>query len=121
MTRTRGNLTTVRMDSDEGGRELRESVSVLELEIPRKGKLTALQDDPLRQWAEDHTDSFLAELLRSEGRGDHRDYPACGSCSKAEASHRCLDCLGGGRLHCGNCIVAAHCELPFHRVEVSNL
>ncbi|KAJ7116908.1 hypothetical protein C8R44DRAFT_879439 [Mycena epipterygia] len=43
-------------DDDEGGRALRNS------------------DDPLHQWAEDHLAVFLQELLRLEGRGDHRSY-----------------------------------------------
>ncbi|KAJ7219723.1 hypothetical protein B0H12DRAFT_1241465, partial [Mycena haematopus] len=66
---------------EDGGRDLRES------------------DNPLRQWAEDHRDIFLAELLRQEGRGDH------------------VHCLGGGELLCSTCIVEAHRQMPFHRIQ----
>ncbi|KAJ7441892.1 hypothetical protein FB451DRAFT_1414473 [Mycena latifolia] len=66
---------------DEEGRRLRES------------------DDPLRQWAEDHLPTFLLELLRWEGRGDHRNYPSCTACKKgSSADHRCIDCFSGGHL-----------------------
>ncbi|KAJ7242248.1 hypothetical protein C8J57DRAFT_1557922 [Mycena rebaudengoi] len=51
---------------DEGGRELRES------------------DDPLKQWVRDHRDEFLDELLRWEGRGDHRSIEACEDCRAAK-------------------------------------
>ncbi|KAJ7214613.1 hypothetical protein C8J57DRAFT_1600815 [Mycena rebaudengoi] len=52
--------------TDEGGRELRES------------------DDPLKQWVQDHRDEFLDELLRWEGRGDHRSIEMCEDCRAAE-------------------------------------
>ncbi|KAJ6471701.1 hypothetical protein DFH09DRAFT_1344088 [Mycena vulgaris] len=41
---------------------------------------------------------FLAEMLRREGRGDHRDYPGCA-------------------LLCADCIVSYHRQLPLHRIE----
>ncbi|KAJ7080573.1 hypothetical protein B0H15DRAFT_953443 [Mycena belliarum] len=84
---------------DEQGRDLRES------------------DDPLRQWAEDHLATFLEELLRLEGRGDHRDSMNCVSCRKGAPDHRCIDCFAGGRLHCQSCVLREHQELPFHRIE----
>ncbi|KAJ7459006.1 hypothetical protein FB451DRAFT_1097561 [Mycena latifolia] len=84
---------------DEEGRDLREL------------------DDPLRQWAEDHLEAFLAELLRWEGRGDHRDYPLCATCKKGSADHRCVDCFTGGQLVCEGCILSGHKALPFHRIE----
>ncbi|KAJ6487351.1 hypothetical protein DFH09DRAFT_1339464 [Mycena vulgaris] len=86
-------------EDDEGGRPLRES------------------DDPLRQWAEDHLEIFLQELLRLEGRGDHRSYSICRDCSVGKADHRCRDCLGGGELLCSGCALKRHRQLPFHRIE----
>ncbi|KAJ7449011.1 hypothetical protein FB451DRAFT_1102933, partial [Mycena latifolia] len=84
-------------DMSDGGRELRNS------------------DDPLRQWAEDHLNEFLAEFLRLEGRGDHS--PTCAACLLKPGDHRCVDCLGGGELLCAGCTVEAHRRLPFHRIQ----
>jgi hypothetical protein len=77
-----------------------------------------IQDNPLRQWAEDHRETYLAELLRHEGRGDHATEPGCTQCTKGAADHRCSDCLGGGELLCSSCIVTAHRQMPFHRIQV---
>ncbi|KAJ6464570.1 hypothetical protein C8R45DRAFT_840433 [Mycena sanguinolenta] len=74
------------------------------------------QDDPLRQWVEDHRTDYLAEILRLEGRGDHR-YSACRLCGSGLAEFRCRECLGGGELMCWTCIVAGHVRLPFHLIE----
>ncbi|KAJ7847993.1 hypothetical protein B0H14DRAFT_3453348 [Mycena olivaceomarginata] len=63
-------------DEDDGGRDLRAS------------------DDPLRQWAQDHLATFLAEMLRDEGRGDH-----------AESSV------------CPRCTVSTHRQMPFHTIQ----
>ncbi|KAJ6518389.1 hypothetical protein DFH09DRAFT_1331989 [Mycena vulgaris] len=87
------------LEDDEGGRPLRES------------------DDPLRQWAQDHLETFLQELLRLEGRGDHRSYAICRECSAEKADHRCRDCFGGGELMCKACVLLRHKQLPFHRIE----
>ncbi|KAJ6448083.1 hypothetical protein C8R45DRAFT_1128122, partial [Mycena sanguinolenta] len=62
-------------DDEDGGRDLRDS------------------DDPLRQWAEDHRTTFLAEMLRHEGRGE---------------------CTGAAM---PPCIVSAHRQLPFHTIQ----
>ncbi|KAJ7790787.1 hypothetical protein B0H14DRAFT_2625671 [Mycena olivaceomarginata] len=86
-------------DDEEGGRELRES------------------DDPLHQWAQDHRETYLAEMLRHEGCGDFAEYALCPRCSTAKAEHRCHNCLGGGELLCQSCIVAAHQQLPFHTIH----
>ncbi|KAJ6499776.1 hypothetical protein DFH09DRAFT_1336417 [Mycena vulgaris] len=86
-------------EDDEGGRPLRES------------------DDPLRQWTEDHLEVFLQELLRLEGRGDHRSYSICHDCSVGKADHRCRDCFGGGELLCSTCVLKRHRQLPFHRIQ----
>ncbi|KAJ6556676.1 hypothetical protein B0H10DRAFT_1847547 [Mycena sp. CBHHK59/15] len=60
---------------------------------------------------------FLAELLRHEGRGEHASEAVCPRCIQGEADHRCGDCLGGGELLCGSCIVTAHQQMPFHRIQ----
>ncbi|KAJ6484089.1 hypothetical protein C8R45DRAFT_1214949 [Mycena sanguinolenta] len=86
-------------DEEEGGRSLRDS------------------DDPLRQWAEDHRDIFLAEMLRHEGRGEHAESLTCRQCGERDADHRCIHCMGGGELLCDLCIVACHRQMPFHRIE----
>ncbi|KAJ6547992.1 hypothetical protein DFH09DRAFT_926685 [Mycena vulgaris] len=79
--------------------------------------LIDLQDDPLRQWAEDHLETFLQELLCLEGRGDHRSYDICRECSAEKADHRCRDCFGGGELVCKGCLLLRHKQLPFHRIQ----
>ncbi|KAJ7792839.1 hypothetical protein B0H14DRAFT_3094116 [Mycena olivaceomarginata] len=76
-----------------------------------------VQDNPLRQWAEDHRDTFLAEMLRHEGRGDHMSSTMCSRCAQTQGDHRCNLCLGGGELLCAGCIVAAHRQLPFHTIH----
>ncbi|KAJ7805097.1 hypothetical protein B0H14DRAFT_3091667 [Mycena olivaceomarginata] len=73
-------------------------------------------DRPLQQWAEDHLITYLEEVLRLEGRGDHA-YLACRLCGAGIPDHRCRHCLNGGELICRGCIVAAHAKLPFHIIE----
>ncbi|KAJ7051468.1 hypothetical protein C8F01DRAFT_1339499 [Mycena amicta] len=73
-------------------------------------------DDPQRQWMTDHRQEFLAELLRLEGRGEHR-YAMCAGCGEGEALHRCNDCFNGGRLLCQTCVVREHRWLPLHRIQ----
>ncbi|KAJ6619067.1 hypothetical protein B0H10DRAFT_1947080 [Mycena sp. CBHHK59/15] len=87
------------LSEDEGGRELRDS------------------DNPLRQWAQDNLELFLQEILRWEGRGDHRSYSACPSCRVDKAEFRCNGCLGGGEMLCRSCLLERHKQNPFHRVE----
>ncbi|KAJ7279177.1 hypothetical protein C8J57DRAFT_1713062 [Mycena rebaudengoi] len=82
----------------EGGRDLRDS------------------DDPLRQWLEDHRDSFAAEFLRWEGRGDHRSGDCPRNCGGV-AEYRCRTCFAGGELLCRGCLLHEHQRLPFHQVE----
>ncbi|KAF8202794.1 hypothetical protein K438DRAFT_1581032, partial [Mycena galopus ATCC 62051] len=60
---------------------------------------------------------FLMELLRHEGRGDYVEATACSRCDNAAADHRCTSCLSGGELMCSACVVAAHRQMPFHRIE----
>ncbi|KAF7345208.1 CxC2 domain-containing protein [Mycena sanguinolenta] len=86
-------------DEEEASREARDS------------------DNPLRQWAEDYRATYLEEVLRLEGRGDHRHYETCRLCGRGSADHRCRECLGGGELMCHGCIVDGHHRLPFHQIE----
>ncbi|KAF7353234.1 CxC2 domain-containing protein [Mycena sanguinolenta] len=86
-------------DEEEASREARDS------------------DNPLRQWVEDYRTSYLEEVLRLEGRGDHRHYATCRVCGSGHADYRCRECLGGGELMCRTCIVDGHRRLPFHSIE----
>ncbi|KAJ7774531.1 hypothetical protein DFH07DRAFT_865838 [Mycena maculata] len=79
------------------------------------------QDDPLRQWAEDHRDEFLTEMLRLEGRGDHARFALCPWCNTGDAEYCCQNCLGGGELLCSGCIAEGHGQLPFHKVEFEHI
>ncbi|KAJ7280892.1 hypothetical protein C8J57DRAFT_1057508 [Mycena rebaudengoi] len=76
-----------------------------------------LQDDPLRQWVEDHRDAYMDELLRMEGRGDHAGYNACHGCNTGAAEYRCMDCMGGGELICLGCVRSRHQQLILHHIE----
>ncbi|KAJ7199337.1 hypothetical protein C8J57DRAFT_1155937 [Mycena rebaudengoi] len=84
---------------NEGGRDLRDS------------------DDPLRQWLEDHRDTFANEVLRWEGRGDHRSGLCAGRNCEGAAGYRCKTCIGGGEMLCKSCLLSTHRQLPFHKVE----
>lgn len=61
-------------------------------------------------------DTYLAELLRLEGRGTYTDCN-CPSCAVRLAAYRCADCLGGV-LRCADCTVSLHCATPLHRIHV---
>ncbi|KAJ7243627.1 hypothetical protein B0H12DRAFT_1022985, partial [Mycena haematopus] len=61
-------------------------------------------------------DTFLEEMLRHEGRGDHAELSACPRCRQREGDHRCTHCFGGGELLCESCVVAGHRQLPFHPI-----
>ncbi|KAJ6510913.1 hypothetical protein C8R45DRAFT_965557 [Mycena sanguinolenta] len=90
-----------------------------DLDDDEKGRDLQPSDNPLKQWTDDHRDTYLVELLRSEGRGDHAE-AACGRCATRApvlANHRCVSCLSGGELLCASCIVTAHRYLPFHRIQ----
>ncbi|KAJ7858217.1 hypothetical protein B0H14DRAFT_3447341 [Mycena olivaceomarginata] len=73
-------------DDDEGGRELRAS------------------DDPLRQWTEDHRESFLAEMLRQEGR---KAQPTIAASFAWEVESYFVTVA----------TVSAHLQLPFHTIQ----
>ncbi|KAJ7053673.1 hypothetical protein C8F01DRAFT_1374953 [Mycena amicta] len=76
-------------------------------------------DNPLQTWLNYHREDFLLELLRLEGRGDHR-YTACRGCTVGTAAFRCTECVQGGLLLCRDCIVKQHASLPFHRIQEWN-
>ncbi|KAJ7037089.1 hypothetical protein C8F04DRAFT_1180815 [Mycena alexandri] len=80
-------------------------------------------DYPLKEWVKDERDTWLEELLRAEGRGDHRSYSACPRCKvqtdefTAVPMYRCEDCLRGGEMLCQGCMVSTHLQSPLHRIE----
>ena len=59
----------------------------------------------------------LHELLRRDGLGDSTTPGTCAGCMKLTGEYRCNDCLGGN-MYCLGCILASHCQLPLHRIEV---
>ncbi|KAI0748683.1 hypothetical protein C8Q80DRAFT_1219730 [Daedaleopsis nitida] len=86
-------------------------------EGPKSRKRTA-GDRPLLQWRA-LIDSYLAELLRLEGRGVFTD-GCCATCQVTmQGGHRCEDCHDA-TLHCTSCIIAAHRQNPFHRIQTWN-
>jgi hypothetical protein len=101
---------------DAEGRDLRDSVSEFQPpDLPRNSYLP--QDDPMRQWVEDHREIFANEQIRWEGCGDHRS-GVCPRCSKGTAEYRCTKCVNGGELLCRECLLAGHRQLPFHPILV---
>ncbi|KAJ7897598.1 hypothetical protein B0H14DRAFT_3589450 [Mycena olivaceomarginata] len=101
-----GDVDVDRGDEDSGDVEEEE------------GRQPRSLDHPLRQWAEDHLATYLAESLRLDGRGDYQQHSSCRVCGKGKADHRCRNCLAGGELLCRTCIVAAHRSIPFHVIEI---
>ncbi|KAF7349654.1 CxC2 domain-containing protein [Mycena sanguinolenta] len=74
-------------------------------------------DDPQAQWARDHRELFLDELLRHDGRGDYMGSVECpGGADCRPPEYRCSDCLHPC-LYCKACIVAMHARVPLHHVE----
>jgi hypothetical protein len=73
----------------------------------------------MAQWR-DRRAVFLDELLRTEGRGYHRQQTRCATCATdvAKAIFRCRDCFTDA-LFCKACLVSIHRDNPLHRVEVS--
>lgn len=78
--------------------------------------IRCLQDDPMREWVSSR-DDWLAELLRSEGRGDFAQ-AQCARCGNNPAEIRCKDCEDH-KLYCEPCTVDMHRRNPFHRILVS--
>ena len=66
-----------------------------------------------------YADTYIAELIRSEGRGDSTD-GRCNRCLESLSDGlgiRCEDCYDQGLL-CSNCCVYVHSRHPFHRIKV---
>jgi hypothetical protein len=72
------------------------------------------EDYALRSW-KDSIDTYLAELLRHEGRGGFSG-DICLRCNIGQAEYRCTDCFTG-QLWCKSCIVDLHMHNPLHRVQ----
>ncbi|KAJ7029965.1 hypothetical protein C8F04DRAFT_1211814 [Mycena alexandri] len=72
-------------------------------------------DRPLKTWYASHVDEYVEEQLRREGRGSPKV-----RCDQV-AEWRCADqaCFGE-IMHCAECLVAAHAQLPTHFVEKWN-
>ncbi|KAJ7465326.1 hypothetical protein B0H11DRAFT_2159688 [Mycena galericulata] len=87
-------------------------------------------DRPLKTWYP-HNDEYVGEQLRHEGRGSPEVYARCAGvrcndprrlCPNREcagvAEYRCVDqACTGDIMHCAECIVAAHAQLPTHFIE----
>ena len=79
-----------------------------------------MQDDPNGQWARDHREEFLDEILRHDGRGDYMYQVVCagdGNDCGGVPEFRCSDCLQPC-LYCRACIVSLHKRTPLHHLEV---
>jgi hypothetical protein len=62
--------------------------------------------------------SFLDELVRRDGPGSQLLDAPCVSCAQSPALFRCLECFSSPLL-CQACMLDAHLQAPFHRVQVS--
>lgn len=65
-----------------------------------------------------YRDRYLDELLRHEGKNGISD-PPCSRCQVGAGDFKCQDCFGN-TLHCQQCILDCHRNLPLHRLLVSN-
>lgn len=77
-----------------------------------------LKDKGVLGWLA-HIDSYLAEMMRLEGRGRYID-DKCGGCREVlrhGLGLRCDDCHDRG-LYCLACCVINHLRHPFHRIQV---
>ncbi|KAI0747825.1 hypothetical protein C8Q80DRAFT_1316398 [Daedaleopsis nitida] len=83
--------------------------------IPRK---CTAGDRPLLQWRV-LVDSYLAELLRIEGRGVFTD-GQCASCKMPLQGGYWREDCHDATLFCASCIVVAHGQNPLHRTQVWN-
>ncbi|TFY58980.1 hypothetical protein EVJ58_g6064 [Rhodofomes roseus] len=84
-------------------------------EAERRRQRRTASDHPLHEWAAD-IDTWLLELLRLEGRGEHTG-DACPTCLDGLAEYRCADCADL-QLYCGACTVESHSHNPWHRLTV---
>ena len=68
----------------------------------------------LLDWATNHRQHYLDELLRHDGRA------GCNICVDCEGDgvYKCDDCFGF-QLRCQSCFVERHAYAPFHRALVS--
>ncbi|KAJ6575960.1 hypothetical protein DFH09DRAFT_915004 [Mycena vulgaris] len=88
----------------------------------RKGRDadTSLQYKPLKKWKVKYRWSWLNEMLRTEGRGDHVGHPLCvcghPSCKRGRAEFRCKDCHGCEGFS-AECTVRDHARNPLHRIQ----
>lgn len=74
------------------------------------------QDHPMQDWIPE-IDTWLHELMRLEGRGDHCN-STCPHCHTVQGDYRCRDC-DNLALFCKSCVVEMHAHLPTHRIMVS--
>ncbi|KAJ7431719.1 hypothetical protein FB451DRAFT_1573587 [Mycena latifolia] len=78
---------------------------------------------PLKKWKGRYRWTWLNELVRGEGRGDHAGHPTCvcehPSCQGGVAELRCKDCHGCEGL-AAECMVREHRRNPLHRIEKWN-
>lgn len=77
----------------------------------------SVQDAPLLHWIPE-IDTYLQELLRLEGRGDHMHESTCAGCQTGDATYRCKDCYSP-ELYCSDCVVSIHARSPLHQIFVS--
>ncbi|KAJ6523886.1 hypothetical protein DFH09DRAFT_1329751 [Mycena vulgaris] len=75
---------------------------------------------PLKKWKVKYYWSWLNEMLRTEGRGDHVGHPLCVcghlSCKRGHAEFRCKDCHGCEGFS-AECTVRDHARNPLHRIQ----
>lgn len=80
------------------------------------------QKRPHVVWKDVHRQTYLSEMLRSEGRGDF-NAETCVDCKARNvknphpAIYRCQECFVPD-LVCASCCVQRHRTHPFHRIEV---
>ncbi|KAI0039074.1 hypothetical protein FA95DRAFT_1504685 [Auriscalpium vulgare] len=86
--------------------------------------VTQASGNPVKDWLP-LRDTYLDEMMRLDGLGDHTDLPMCLGCSGKEGGassvgeFRCESCTGGV-LMCADCTVSAHATHPFHRIQKWN-
>ncbi|KAG6836139.1 hypothetical protein H0H93_011016 [Arthromyces matolae] len=85
-----------------------------EHETMKRSKARTAADNPMSEWLRNDRETFLQELLRTEGRGDYQKLCACGQ--ETAVDYRCVDCFHSD-LQCKECIVTDHKSLPLHRIE----
>jgi hypothetical protein len=84
----------------------------------RKRKPTA-NVKPMNTWIP-LIQSFLDEIVRRDGPGSHSVDGPCHSCNNTTPLFRCNECFSNALL-CKSCILNAHQQTPFHRIQVGPL